>query len=194
MDEFPNKFWIENDPPTAPLDLFGKFINFGGDSHPLLSSRVMYIVVRVMLVTLPGNYGWRHWYIHHRRGGGTQIVKDGPNPLRNGPHYCIVIFDPPSRCSLFLLNCPTVLSFYDTKPSPGLPSTSLKLHQHLDQPTHSSNHPTKTLFGADRGHFLTAARFIFALRLHPSFLHTFNWVMIINSTYLKRSEKGQLTD
>ena len=127
-------------------------------------------------------------------GGAAQIVKDGPNPLRNGPHYCIVIFDPPLRCSLFLLNCPTVLSFYDTKPSPGLPSTSLKLHQHLDQPTHSSNHPTKTLFGADRGHFLTAARFIFALRLHPSFLHTFNWVMIINSTYLKRSEKGQLTD
>ena len=193
MDEFPGKFWIENDPPTAPFDLFGKFINFGGDSHLLLSSRVMYIVVRVMLVTLPGNCGWRNWYIHHRRGGGTQIVKDGPNPLRNGPHYCIVIFDPPLRCSLFLLNCPTVLSFYDTKPSPGLPSTSLKLHQHLDQPTHSSNHPTKA-FWADRGHFLTAARFIFALRLHPSFLHAFNWVMIINSTYLKRSEKGQLTD
>ena len=162
----------------------------------------MYNVVSGKLVIFPGNSGEKPWHsgtCTQQKVGTAQIVNDRATPLGNRPrlstYYCI--FDPPLRRSLFLLNCPTVLSFYDTKPSPGLPSTSLKLHQHLNQPVPQHRCPAnlfKNLFGDEKGSFLTTDRFIFPLLLHPTFLPTLNWVMIINSTILKRSEKGQLTD
>ena len=96
------------------------------------------------------------------------------------------IFDQPLCCSLFLLNCPTVLSFYDAKPRPGLPSTSLKQHQHLNQcpllnTLDHCRRPSGRIFGPrlplfDHHRYCS----IFPLQLHPTFLSAFNWVMIIN--------------
>ena len=109
-------------------------------------------------------------------------------------------FDQPLCCSLFLLNCPTVLSFYDAKPRPGLPSTSLKQHQHLNQcpllnTLDHCRRPSGRIFGPRLPLFDHHRHCsIFPLQLHPTFLSAFNWVMIINWGCLKKTKKGQLTD
>ena len=109
-------------------------------------------------------------------------------------------FDQPLCCSLFLLNCPTVLSFYDAKPRPGLPSTSLKQHQHLNQcpllnTLDHCRRPSGRIFGPRLPLFDHHRHCsIFPLQLHPTFLSAFNWVMIINWGCLKKTKKGQLTE
>ena len=85
---------------------------------------------------------------------------------------CADVFDPPLRCSLFLLNCPTVLSFYDTNPSIALDFVETAP---TPQPTECPllNTMPPRLFNSSRP-------VSSSLQLHPNFFPTSTWVMIIN--------------